>query len=93
MSRTCAVCRVPFTPRRAHHRYCADCAAERFGWTESRGRVVALPDPCVLDVDVLRAAVRLTHPDLHPLERRAKATTVTATLNSAIDLMTGRRTR
>jgi hypothetical protein len=97
MTRRCARCGYVFTPDRSYHRKCWDCwRADReedlrrdgyhSGYAHGRNTTtqVALTD------DLLRDAVKLTHPDRHPPERQALANRVTAAL---LDLLkTGKRT-
>jgi hypothetical protein len=90
MTRRCEGCRRIFTPQRDHHRRCWDCwkagqgrAVE--GQAYSRGYLDGLRDgasrqPPTIDRDLARQALRLTHPDLHVGQRKAKAHRVTAAL-------------
>lgn len=87
--RVCRRCSDAFYPARASHYLCRACwkhqAAQR---SDARGghrgahveRSAARPE---LDEDVLRAAIALTHPDRHPVERRAEATRITQQLLEA----------
>jgi hypothetical protein len=65
---TCHCCGSTFEPQKPHHRLCWPC------WRR------AIP----VDVDLVRTAVVLTHPDRHPLERADVANRVTAELLGAL---------
>lgn len=82
MRRFCRDCGEPFEPARHFHRQCWACWQAEHS-QPPRARTVRLVP--LLDVTTLREAVALAHPDLHPLERRERATRVTAALLDALD--------
>ena len=78
MSRRCTSCGVDFIAAKRYHRLCWTC------WHGDQERRPPAARP-LLDARTLREAIGLTHPDVHPAERRERATAVTAKLTVALE--------
>jgi hypothetical protein len=80
VSRRCRDCGQSFEPTRSYHARCWPCWQSEH--SQPNREVVRLVP--VLDAPTLREAVALAHPDLHPPERRERATRTTAALLTAL---------
>jgi len=84
----CRECGRSFRPAREHFHTCPEC------WVPSdrtpRRRETG-DDQVVLDVETVRAARTLCHPDLHSSAFREVATRVSARLNALLDAHRRRR--
>jgi hypothetical protein len=97
MTRRCSDCDRPFQPARSFHRKCWSCwkagqdqavedQAYRRGYAD--GYQDARKDQPTSNGDdtaLVKAAVRLTHPDRHPPERQAEATRTTQELLARVN--------
>jgi DNA-directed RNA polymerase subunit RPC12/RpoP len=70
---------MPWAAAKAGYRVCSYCANN-----PPRLSPVRVAAPQLLDEEIVRGAIRLCHPDLHPESRRELANRVTARLNELL---------
>lgn len=81
--RRCIDCGERFEPARHYHRQCWSCwKADNPRIRTTQTIVRAVP---VVDAVTLKAALALTHPDVHPPERQERALRVTQRLTAALE--------
>ena len=81
MSRRCQSCDTSFRPQGDWQRLCWTCWRELRTEAEKPRTVMISP----VDAQLLRSAIRLCHPDLHPPERAELCNRVTAALVEALN--------